>query len=114
MKEPEDLFKKEPLARPSPDLDRRMESLFATASARTHRGAEWRRYLFPAILASAGVAAGVADWIRLQSAPVIEAAPPRTVYRLRAEGDMQRLLLAPYSAQNSAPVFRVTVVNHPQ
>jgi hypothetical protein len=114
MKEPEDLFKKEPLARPSPDLDRRMESLFAAASARTHPTSGWRRFLFPAILASAGVAAGVADWIRLQSAPIAETAPQHLIYRLRAEGDMQRLLLAPYSAQSTAPVFHVTVVTHPQ
>jgi hypothetical protein len=114
MKEPEDLFKKEPLARPSPDLDRRMELLFAAASAETRRAPEWRRYLFPAILAAVGVAAGVADWIRLESAPSVGAVPQRTVYRLRAEGDMERLLLAPYSAQNSAPVFRVAAVNNSQ
>jgi hypothetical protein len=114
MKEPEDLFKKEPLARPSPELDRRMDLLFAAASSQTYRAAGWRRYLFPAVLAAVGVAAGVADWIRLQSPLGNEAAAQHLIYRLRAEGDMQRLLVAPYSAQGPAPVFHVTVVTHPQ
>jgi len=109
MKDLEDHLRAARLTRPSPQLDHRMEMLFASgalepAASRRNR---WWWLALPA----AGVAAA---FVLLPSRhpPPLPPAPP-LVYQLEPQGLLRESLLAPPAESQTPPAMIVTVQSFP-
>ena len=100
MRDPEEILRSAPLAQPSSAHERRMAALLAAPALQS-----WERPLWVVSLLGGAAMLAAAFWPVGSTQP----APNPVIYRLRATGTLEKMLLGT-PADQGPPAFRIVTI----